>query len=122
MPAPFQLVAAPHTPFHADGSLNLDLIAQQSALFARNGIDGVFEAGVVVVGDADELGQRGRRDQPALLALAIGPCVFRVGVPDVGVGGDEQDRQRGMFLARETTVPDERWTWDECGSVIPSCA
>lgn len=45
MSTPFQLVAAPHTPFTADGSLNLPLIAEQAKLFARNGIDGVFACG-----------------------------------------------------------------------------
>lgn len=45
MSTPFQLVAAPHTPFHADGALNLDAIAGQSALLARNGVDGVFACG-----------------------------------------------------------------------------
>lgn len=45
MSTPFQMVAAPHTPFHADGSLHLDRIAQQSALFARTGVDGVFACG-----------------------------------------------------------------------------
>jgi N-acetylneuraminate lyase len=45
MSTPFQLVAAPHTPFTADGSLHLPLVAEQARLFARNGIDGVFACG-----------------------------------------------------------------------------
>lgn len=39
------MVAAPHTPFHPDGSLNLDKIAGQAELLARNGVDGVFACG-----------------------------------------------------------------------------
>lgn len=45
MSTPFQLVAAPHTPFHPDGSLNLDAIPAQAAYLARNGVDGVFVCG-----------------------------------------------------------------------------
>ncbi len=45
MATPFTLIAAPHTPFHPDGTLNLDPIAKQAALFSRNGIDGVFACG-----------------------------------------------------------------------------
>lgn len=41
----FTLVAAPHTPFHTDGSLNLDAIGQQAELFPRQQIDGVFACG-----------------------------------------------------------------------------
>lgn len=45
MPAAFQMIAAPHTPFHADGTLNLDPIAKQAAVLSRNGVDGVFACG-----------------------------------------------------------------------------
>ena len=41
----FTLVVAPHTPFHPDGSLNLDAIAQQAELYPRQQIDGVFVCG-----------------------------------------------------------------------------
>lgn len=36
------LIDAPFTPFHADGSLNLDPIPAYAALLARNGLKGVF--------------------------------------------------------------------------------
>jgi N-acetylneuraminate lyase len=39
------LIAAPYTPFSADGSLNLELIAQQAASLHRNGITGAFVCG-----------------------------------------------------------------------------
>lgn len=39
------LVAAVHTPFHSDGSLNLDLVESYAELLARNGVRGVFVCG-----------------------------------------------------------------------------
>jgi N-acetylneuraminate lyase len=39
------LVAATHTPFHADGRLNLDAVEQQAAHLQRNGVDTVFIGG-----------------------------------------------------------------------------
>jgi N-acetylneuraminate lyase len=43
--ADFRLIVPPHTPFHADGSLNLPTVEKQAALFVDNGIDGVFVSG-----------------------------------------------------------------------------
>jgi N-acetylneuraminate lyase len=43
--ADFRLIVPPHTPFHADGSLNLPTVEKQAALFVDNGIDGVFVLG-----------------------------------------------------------------------------
>jgi len=39
------LVAAVHTPFHADGSLNLSVVEQQAAHLAKNGIIAAFVGG-----------------------------------------------------------------------------
>src|SRR5262245_59623579 len=39
------LVAATHTPFHADGSLNLDLVEQQATLRLKNRVGHVFIGG-----------------------------------------------------------------------------
>jgi N-acetylneuraminate lyase len=39
------LVAAPHTPFKEDGSLNLDMIPRQVEILATNGITGAFICG-----------------------------------------------------------------------------
>jgi len=43
--ADFRLIVPPHTPFHADGSLNLDAVEKQAALFVENSINGVFVSG-----------------------------------------------------------------------------
>jgi N-acetylneuraminate lyase len=45
MTADFQIVAAPHTPFHADGSLNLEAIPKQAEVLLKNGVTGVFCCG-----------------------------------------------------------------------------
>ena len=39
------LIAAPHTPFHGDFSLNLDCVSQQAAHLAAHGVSGAFVAG-----------------------------------------------------------------------------
>ncbi len=39
------LVAAPFTPMHADGSLNLSIVPQYARMLAHNGIKGAFVAG-----------------------------------------------------------------------------
>jgi N-acetylneuraminate lyase len=39
------LIAAPHTPFRADGALALDVIPQQAQLLAKNGVAGAFVCG-----------------------------------------------------------------------------
>jgi N-acetylneuraminate lyase len=45
MTHPFEMIAAPHTPFQPDGSLNLDAIARQAEVLLRNGVAGVFCCG-----------------------------------------------------------------------------
>ena len=46
MPGPLTgLIPAPHTPFHADGSLNLDGVDLQAELFRESGLDTVFIGG-----------------------------------------------------------------------------
>ena len=42
---PERLIAAPFTPFHADGSLNVDLIPEYYAFLKRNGVAGAFICG-----------------------------------------------------------------------------
>ena len=39
------LIAAPHTPFNGDFSINLDCVSQQAAHLAANGVAGAFVAG-----------------------------------------------------------------------------
>jgi len=41
----FDLIAPPHAPLNADGSLNLDLVEKQAEHFVRTGIAGVFVSG-----------------------------------------------------------------------------
>jgi len=53
------LVAAAHTPFHADGSLNLRIIETQAAHFLRNGIKTAFIGGST--GESSSLSLEERR-------------------------------------------------------------
>ncbi len=39
------LIAAPHTPLHADRTINVEAIDQQADLFGRNGVGGAFVCG-----------------------------------------------------------------------------
>ncbi len=45
MTKPFFLIAAPHTPFHADGQLNLEMIPQQCEYLLANQVQGAFICG-----------------------------------------------------------------------------
>lgn len=54
------LVPATHTPFHADGSLNLAAVEQQAAHLLRNGINAVFIGGTT--GECSSLSTGERRD------------------------------------------------------------
>ena len=36
------LIAAPFTPMHADGSLNLEIIPEYASFLSRNGVSGVY--------------------------------------------------------------------------------
>lgn len=46
------LIAAPHTAFHADGSLALEAIPQQARLLAHNGVSGAFICGTTGEGSS----------------------------------------------------------------------
>jgi N-acetylneuraminate lyase len=52
------LVAAPHTPFHADGSLNLDVVEQQAAHLLKGGVGSVFIGGSTGEGSSLSLEER----------------------------------------------------------------
>lgn len=58
--ADFRLIVPPHTPFHADGSVNLEAVEKQAALFAENGINGVFVSGST--GEGQSLSNQERCD------------------------------------------------------------
>lgn len=46
------LIAAPHTPFHEDGSVNLDIIPKQAAWLVKNGVTGAFICGTTGEGSS----------------------------------------------------------------------
>lgn len=52
------LVAATHTPFHADGRLNLGAVEQQAAHLQRNGVDTVFIGGSTGEGHSLSVAER----------------------------------------------------------------
>lgn len=52
------LIAAPHTPFRADGALDLDVIPRQAALLARNGVTGAFICGTTGEGHSLTVSER----------------------------------------------------------------
>lgn len=53
MPRPISgLIAAPHTPFKRDGSLNLAVIERQAALLDHNGVAGAFVCGTTGEGSS----------------------------------------------------------------------
>ena len=39
------LIAAPYTPMHPDGSINLDMIPEQADFLVKSGVKGVFVCG-----------------------------------------------------------------------------
>jgi N-acetylneuraminate lyase len=45
MLSPFRFIAPPHSPFRADGQLNLDAVASQVRLLEQHEVDGAFVAG-----------------------------------------------------------------------------
>ncbi len=66
----FTMIAACHTPFHPDGSLNLALVPKQAELFRRNGVDGVFCCGTT--GEGPSLTTAERKEVAAAWAAHRG--------------------------------------------------
>lgn len=52
------LIAAPHTPFRADGALDLGVIPRQANLLARNGVTGAFVCGTTGEGHSLTVSER----------------------------------------------------------------
>lgn len=52
------LIAAPHTPMHADGSVNLDMIEKQAELLAGGAVSGVFICGTTGEGVSLAISER----------------------------------------------------------------
>jgi N-acetylneuraminate lyase len=67
----FRLIAAPFTPMHADGSLNLSVVSRQAEHLVANGVRGVFVAGTSGEGQSLTLEER------MGLAEAWGTCPER---------------------------------------------
>ena len=71
------LIAAPHTPFHPDGSIAYDVIPRQAALLGANGVSGAFICGTT--GEGASLTSEERRRvveawaaaKPASVALIV---------------------------------------------------
>lgn len=59
----FRLIAPPTTPFHADGSLNLDVVERQAQLLIDTSVDGVFIAGSTGEGQSLSTDERMRSAQ-----------------------------------------------------------
>jgi N-acetylneuraminate lyase len=78
MPRPLTgLIAAPHTPFHSDGRLNLGAVSRQAALLDRNGVTGAFICGTTGEGSSltsaerRRVAERWRTVKPRRLALIV---------------------------------------------------
>ena len=74
------LIAAPHTPFHPDGRVNLGAVERLADLLVANGIDGVFVCGTT--GEGLSLTGPERQAVAGAWARAIGgkvPVVVHVG-------------------------------------------
>ena len=81
---PERLIAAPFTPFHADGSLNVDLIPEYYAFLKRNGVAGAFICGSTGEGPSLTMAEKISLTD-AWAAAAMGDNEFRV---IVFVGGN----------------------------------
>lgn len=83
MPPPLRLtglVAAPHTPFRADGSLHAEQVAAQARLLRQGGVAGVFVCGTT--GEAASLTVAERQTLAERWTAAVGgqmPVVVHVG-------------------------------------------
>lgn len=52
------LIAAAHTPFRADGSVNVDLVPRQAALLLKQGVTGVYVSGTTGEGISCSVAER----------------------------------------------------------------
>ncbi len=79
------LIAAPHTPFHPDGSLNPDVIDRQAEHLVRSGVDGAFVCGTT--GEGMSLTSAERRtvaERWVKAAAGRFPVVVHVGHTSLG--------------------------------------
>src|SRR5215207_1417745 len=78
------LVAAPHTPMHADGSLNPAIVSQQAKLLRESGVRGAFICGTTGESLSLTMSERMRITE-AWMEAAAGtmPIVVHVGANSV---------------------------------------
>ncbi|HEY0966536.1 MAG TPA: dihydrodipicolinate synthase family protein [Opitutaceae bacterium] len=71
------LIAAPHTPFAANGDLDIEVIPRQAALLAHNGVSGAFVCGTtgegcsMTIAERRQVVERWRSATPAGLKLVV---------------------------------------------------
>jgi len=83
------LIAAPFTPFDADGNLAPDLVPQYAALLARQGVAGVFVAGTTVSVGGTSVSSTGSSVGTSVLvgsSVSVGGGVTLGSGSDVSVG------------------------------------
>lgn len=73
------LVAAPHTPFHADGSVAYDVIPRQARLLERNGVSGAFICGTTGEGPSLTSDERRRVVEAWIAARPTVSVIVHVG-------------------------------------------
>ena len=95
------LIAAPHTPFHGDFSLNLDCVPEQAAHLAANGVSGAFVAGTT--GECHSL----TTDERAELFAAWGEAARAHGVKFIAhIGHNNLPDARNLAVAAQKAGAD----------------
>lgn len=95
------LIAAPHTPFHGDFSLNLDCVPEQAAHLAANGVSGAFVAGTT--GECHSL----TTDERAELFVAWGEAARAHGVKFIAhIGHNNLPDARSLAVAAQRAGAD----------------
>ena len=95
------LIAAPHTPFHGDFSLNLDCVPEQAAHLAANGVSGAFVAGTT--GECHSL----TTDERAELFAAWGKAARAHGVKFIAhIGHNNLPDARSLAVAAQRAGAD----------------
>jgi len=95
------LIAAPHTPFHGDFSLNLDCVPEQAAHLAANDVAGAFVAGTT--GECHSL----TTDERAELFAAWGEAARAHGVKFIAhIGHNNLPDARALAVAAQRAGAD----------------
>jgi len=124
------LVAATHTPFHSDGSLNVAAVEQQAELLLRNGVTTVFIGGSTGESHSLSLDER-RRLAERWIAVARGTAITVVVHVGANCLADSRDlaAQAGRLgavavaaLSPSYFKPDSVATLQDCCAYIASAA